>query len=108
VERSKSTEALSILGALSGAVARANLLEVAAPTFGDLDLDFADEDGAPATGTSYITKYFTIAIGDGVVTATRKPSGYVITKNVTSGQVTCVTGTDPDIPCSNLGLNEPS
>ncbi len=112
VERARSAEALSLFGTIAGAQQRYYLLNGAnfSATFGNLDLDFTDDQGAAATGASFTTPSFTIAIAadDGVnslVTATRRNgrfANYVLTKNVETGSIRCAEGTGQI--CTALGI----
>ena len=121
VEKSRATEALSIMGSLSAAMERARLVNSSNAYPGDvstLDIQFADKNGSPVTGSSWSTKNFTISVGGtttdtGTVTATRSgggTSGYRITRNYYSGKVTCSDGSSTGGAstagiCASLGLS---
>ena len=108
VEKSKATEALSILGSLAASAERHRLVSDVWPTdVADLDLEFVNKDGTAASGASFTTQSFTITIGDGVVTAERTAgddNGYIITRQITSGKVTC-TGGAKGTTCKALALD---
>ena len=120
VEKSRATEALSIMGSLSAAMERARLVSstnVYPTTVATLDIQFADKNGSTASGSSWSTKNFTISVGgtgttDGKVTATRAgggTSGYVITREYYSGKVVCTdsstSGASTTGVCASLGLS---
>ena len=109
VERARASEALSLFGTIAGAQQRYYLLndKYFSNTFSDLDIDLTGSNGSPATGTSFSTQSFDIAIKQdqpySTVTATRsngRYSGYKIAKNVETGKITC-SGTI----CTALGLD---
>ncbi len=115
VEKSRATEALSIMGSLSAAMERARLVSTDntyPSTVATLDIQFADYNGTPVTASSWSTKNFTIALNgttpaNGTVTATRNGtanSGYVITREYYSGKVTCKDGSNSGQVCASLGL----
>jgi type II secretion system protein G len=111
VEKSRSTEALSIMGTLAAAMERARLVSSDAKyptTIGGLDITFRDRDGKEISGATWNTKNFTIAVsGDteatGLVTATRSGGGsaYTITRYYNSGKMDC--SGDTGI-CDSLGI----
>ncbi len=120
VEKSRATEALSIMGSLSAAMERARLVSstnVYPTTVDSLDIQFADKNGAVVTGNTWSTKNFNIGVGgtattDGKVTATRAGTGgsnYTITREYYSGKVTCTdagSGTASTAGvCASLGLS---
>jgi prepilin-type N-terminal cleavage/methylation domain-containing protein len=121
VEKSRATEALSIMGSLSAAMERARLVSstnVYPTTVDSLDIQFANKDGGVVTGSSWSTKNFNIGVAgtattDGKVTATRSgggTSGYTITREYYSGKVTCSDGTSTGGAstagiCASLGLS---
>ena len=119
VEKSRATEALSIMGSFSAAMERARLVKPdnKYPTnLDELDIQFADKDGVQQSGdkstTGWETKNFKITYtggdpGAGIITATRSGtanSGYVITRNYYSGKVTCKDGSNSGQVCASLGL----
>ena len=106
VEKSRAAEALSLFGSITGAQQRYYLLRDAYTTnFSDLDLDFTDRNGSPATGASFATTNFTITLigtaDSAGVQAQRVGGRYpnTLCKNYTSGAMGC---TSPSI-CSSLG-----
>ena len=117
VEKSRATEALSVLGTIAAAQERYRLASSDnsyATTFNVFDVSFTDEStGQDASGTSYQTKNFSIALGDTAVTATRgggtadagESGEYTITRKYRDGKVTCreATGKSTGI-CASLGL----
>jgi prepilin-type N-terminal cleavage/methylation domain-containing protein len=111
VEKSRSTEALSIMGTLAAAMERARLVSpttVYPTTVDSLDITFPKSGGGDATGSSWTTKNFTINVGTvGKATATRNSggtgNGYVITKDYETGNITCQNGTSTNV-CASLGL----
>ena len=121
VEKSRATEALSIMGSLSAAMERARLVNSSnlyPNSVGTLDITFADKNASTVTGSSWSTKNFTISVGgtttnDGKVTATRSgggTAGYTITREYYSGKVTCSDGTSTGGAstagiCASLGLS---
>lgn len=115
MERARSAEALSILTALGGAQQRYYLAySEYAENFGDLDIDFVDEDHQTVGTTSeFTTGAFTIAIdvANGVGTATRdsgRYQNYRITKNFETGRVSCDQSeyTGGEQICTSIGLKE--
>ena len=120
VEKSRATEALSVLGTIAAAEERYRLASsdnTYTADFSDFDVSFTDETtGADATGASYKTKNFQIAltatpVETAHVTATRgsgqagvgESGAYTITRNFRDGKVTC---SDPGTTgiCASLGL----
>jgi prepilin-type N-terminal cleavage/methylation domain-containing protein len=111
VEKSKSSEALSVLGTIASANERYRL---ASPTavyttdYATLDIDLLNSAGTAATGSSYNTKNFSIALSgtnsNAGVVATRSlaNNGYKLTRVYGTNVVSCsssVTGF-----CASLGL----
>ncbi len=118
VEKSRATEALSIMGSLSAAMERARLVDSNnkyPSTVDSLDIQFADKNGTVVTGNTWSTKNFNIGVAgtattDGKVTATRNgASGYSITREYYSGKVTCTDGNTSGASttgvCASLGLS---
>lgn len=114
VEKSRATEALSIMGSLAAAMERARLVSTDntyPADVGSLDIQFTDHSGTVVTAASWKTKNFEIKHDktNGTVTATRGgqgqsgTSGYTITRNYLSGKVTCTDGGTTGI-CASLGL----
>lgn len=120
VEKSRSSEALSVIGSIAAAEERYRLAtsdNSYTSNFEDFDISFTDMSGANVTGSSFNTKNFTITIdaGAGTVTATRTSgaagtagdtSGYTITRNFRTGVVTCTDGGTAGM-CRSLGLTNP-
>ena len=125
VEKSRSSEALSVMGSIAAAMERGRLVnsQNKYPSgWDELDIEFANVDGSKATGaTALTTNNFEIAVTwDGtpsggandtnVVTATRQgSSGYVLTRNFYTGKVTCsegkgTAGSSVSGICKSLGL----
>lgn len=115
VEKSRATEALSIMGSLAAAMERARLVSSSntyPESLNSLDIEFADVSGNPVTGDSWSTNNFTIKVDgtstdDGVVTASRNGtagSGYTLTRYYYTGKVTCSATGDRAGICESLGL----
>lgn len=112
VEKSRSSEALSILGSIAAAQERYRLADSAgayATTFAPLDIMFANEDGSEVSGATFDTKNFTITLNNGsdAVSALRKANSsgttaYTITREYRSGKVVC---TGNENVCKSLGLS---
>ena len=117
VEKSRSTEALSVLGSIAAAEERYRLSQSDnsyTKNFEDFDISFTNSSGTDATGDKLTTKNFEIVLGDDSVTATRKGSAgsvaddqgdYTITREYRSGKITCTSGKVTGI-CRSLGLTE--
>ena len=123
VEKSRATEALSIMGSISAAMERGRLVssQNKYPTaLSELDIEFSNVDGSAATGTTINTNNFVITITGGgsptgagdtsnIVTASRNgASGYTLTRNYYTGKVVCSEGTTAGASvsgiCASLGL----
>ena len=115
VEKSRATEALSIMGSIAAAMERARLVSStnAYPTSVDsLDIEFADVSGSAVSGSTWNTNNFTITVGgtgtsDGLVTASRNggsSSGYTLTRYYYTGKVTCSATGDRGGICESMGL----
>ncbi len=124
VEKSRATEALSIMGSISAAMERGRLVSSAnkyPASLAELDIEFSNVDGSAATGTEITTNNFKITIAGGgspsgakdttnVVTASRTgSSGYTLTRNYYTGQIVCSEGkgdggTSVSGICASLGL----
>ena len=113
VEKARSAEALSLLGAISGAQQRYYLVnDNYAEAFGGLDLEFTDNTGTAVgtTAASYNTTNFTIALSgangtNACVIATRttgKYGAYILGKEYMSGKLGCKDIAATPI-CSSLG-----
>lgn len=115
VEKSRSTEALSVLGSIAAAQERYRLASSAntyATTFSQFDISFTDEStGSDATGASYKTKNFAIALGANSVTATRgagtasdgESGAYTITRYYRDGRIICSDPKETGI-CAAIGI----
>ena len=122
VEKSRATEALSIMGSVAAAMERARLVSSDneyPEALATLDIEFSDVNGSPVTGASWNTNNFEITVsGDststGVVTASRTgSSGYKLARYYYTGKVTCTdTGTTAGASvsgiCASLGLPTPA
>ncbi len=116
VEKSRSTEALSIMGSLAAAMERARLVSsdnTYPANLSSLDIEFADVNGTPVSGSSWSTKNFTIthtpgtAASGGMVQAVRAGdanSGYTLTRYYLTGRVVCEDGNNGAGICASLGL----
>ena len=130
VEKSRSTEALSVLGSIAAAEERFRLASSSnayTEDYSDFDISFTNYNGTDATGNTLTTRNFKIVLhGTGAATgandtthyveATRgaagdsseagEAGGYKIRRYYRSGKIECTAGTgDPNI-CKNLGLQE--
>ncbi len=115
VEKSRSTEALSIMGSLAAAMERARLVSsdnTYPADLSSLDIEFADVNGIIVTGSEWSTKNFTITHtggnpDDGMVQAVRAGeanSGYTLTRYYRTGKVVCADGNNGGGICASLGL----
>ena len=112
VEKSRATEALSVLGSIAAAEERYRLADSAnayTTSFQDFDISFTDKDGNDAEDASFETKNFTITLGATSVSAQRGGGSsdytYTLTRNYRDGRVTCDPGTVPGI-CRSIGITE--
>ena len=118
VEKSRATEALSVMGSVAAAMERARLVSstnVYPTTLSTLDIEFSDVSGSPVTGSSWNTNNFQITVSgtdtaSGVVTASRTgSSGYTLARYYYTGKVTCndggtTAGASVSGICASLGL----
>ena len=118
VEKSRATEALSIMGSLAAAMERARLVSstnVYPTDLSSLDIEFADVSGNPVTGNTWNTNNFKIvhtggATSAGKVEATRQGANeYTLTRYYYTGKVVCddtteVAGASVSGICASLGL----
>ena len=117
VEKSRATEALSIMGSVAAAMERARLVDSnnKYPTsLGTLDIEFSDVSGNPVSTGSWSTNNFAITVsGDststGNITASRTgSSGYTLTRYYYTGKVLCTEKTEDGASvsgiCKSLGL----
>jgi prepilin-type N-terminal cleavage/methylation domain-containing protein len=111
VEKSRATEALTVMSSLAGALERGRLVSDSGNypgSFNTLDLDYIDSStSTAATGATLTTKNFTITITGGttgLITATRGgTTPYKLRRNVGTGAITCSGSI-----CASLGLTEAS
>ena len=116
VEKSRSTEALSVLGSIAAAEERYRLStsdNVYTQSFEDFDISFTGSNGSDATGNQLATKNFHITLSgtgaDAFVIAERQGSGgnetsnYSITRVYRTGTVTCSDGSVTGV-CRSLGI----
>lgn len=108
VEKSRAAEAWTIMKSISDAVKVRNL---AASTqdqnypFEELDVSFTDENGNPATGTSFNTKHFRYFSQKGYAAACRRSSNYHYCLTLYQGKRYCfINGAVPW--CSYMGFNK--
>ncbi len=119
VEKSRATEALSIMGSLAAAMERARLVSstnVYPADLSSLDIEFSDVSGSPVTGTTWDTNNFEIvhtpgSTEVGKVQATRQGANpYTLTRYYYTGRVVCNdkteggTGGSVSGICASLGL----
>ena len=120
VEKSRATEALSIMGSISAAMERARLVSKDnqyPATLSSLDIEIADTSGSTVTGNSWDSNNFDFEVSEagvppnGEITATRKgSSGYTLKRNYYTGKITCTDTTGSGVAsvsgiCSSLGLD---
>ena len=113
VEKSRATEALSIMGSLAAAMERARLVDKNSnypSSLASLDLEFANASGQIVTGSTWSTRNFNFTLTGGAedqgkVTAERSSGTmkYSITRYYRSGRVACSSGTSGI--CASLGLD---
>ncbi|MGN0022958.1 MAG: type IV pilin protein [Elusimicrobiaceae bacterium] len=119
VEKSRATEALSVLGSIAAAEERfrlASSTDAYTQSFENFDISFTNYNtagsAADATGNTLSTRNFSIVLGTTSVTATRganadssagQSGAYTLTKEYRSGRVTC---SDPNSTgiCVSLAL----
>lgn len=119
VEKSRATEALSVMGSIAAAMERARLVDVNNnyPTsLNGLDIEVVDAaTSTTATGSAWQSNNFNFQVSgttttDGIITATRKGSaGYTITRYYYTGKVVCNdstggSGASVSGICASLGL----
>ena len=115
VEKSRATEALSIMGSLAAAMERARLVSSSntyPESLGTLDIEFSDVNGSPVTDGEWTTNNFTITVtgtdtDSGVITASRNGSagtGYTLKRYYYTGRVVCAANGERDGICASLGL----
>jgi prepilin-type N-terminal cleavage/methylation domain-containing protein len=110
VEKSRASEALSVLGTIAAAEERFRLASstgVYTTDFGALDIEFSPVGGGTATGASFATKNFTITLsgtgaGAGVKATRSGNSGYYIIKDYATGAMTCADGGNGI--CASIGI----
>ena len=124
VEKSRSTEALSIMGSIAAAMERGRLVSndnKYPAALSELDIEFTNVDGSAALEDTIKTNNFDIVLTMGgtpsgasdtsnVVTATRTgSSGYILKRNYYTGKITCTEGAGTGGAsvggiCKSLGL----
>lgn len=118
VEKSRATEALSIMGSVAAAMERARLVSSQnkyPKSLGSLDIEFSDVNGSPVSGGSWNTNNFAINVdgedtASGRVTASRVGSaGYTLIRYYYTGRVVCNdttggSGASVSGICVSLGL----
>ena len=115
VEKSRATEALSIMGSVAAAMERARLVSSTntyPTTLSTLDIEFSDVNGSPVTSGTWNTNNFTITVSgtdtaSGNVQATRNggsDSTYTLTRYYYTGKVTCSAAGDRGGICESMGL----
>ena len=115
VEKSRATEALSIMGSVAAAMERARLVSSAnqyPASVDSLDIEFSDVSGSAVTGSSWTTNNFTITVAgtdtdSGVITASRNGSagsGYTLRRYYYTGKVECSSTGDRSGICESMGL----
>ncbi len=118
VEKSRATEALSIMGSIAAAMERARLVSTEnkyPKSLGTLDIEFYDVSGGSAvSGSSWSTNNFNMSVegedtASGKVIAKRKGTagtGYTLTREYYTGKVVCAESTDRAGICASLGLQK--
>lgn len=118
VEKSRATEALSIMGSVSAAMERARLVSTNnqyPTTLSGLDIELADVNGSPVSGGSWSSNNFDFQVdgentSSGNITATRNgSSNYTLRRDYYTGKVTCNDttasgGASVSGICASLGL----
>ena len=115
VEKSRATEALSIMGSVAAAMERARLVSSAnqyPESVDSLDIEFSDVAGSAVTGNTWTTNNFTITVAGtstdaGVVTASRNGTagaGYTLSRYYYTGKVTCAASGERGGICESMGL----
>ena len=120
VEKSRATEALSIMGSISAAMERARLVSKDNKypgTLSSLDIEIANTSGTTVTGNSWDSNNFNFEVSaegvppNGEITATRKgSSAYTLKRNYYTGKITCDDDTGATVAsvsgiCASLGLD---
>ena len=120
VEKSRLTEALSIMGSISAAMERARLVSKDNKypgTLESLDIEISNTSGATVSGNSWDSNNFNFEVSaegvppNGEITATRKgSSGYILKRNYYTGKITCTETTSTGVAsvkgiCTSLGLD---
>jgi prepilin-type N-terminal cleavage/methylation domain-containing protein len=121
VEKSRATEALSIMGTLAAAMERARLVSddnKYPESLATLDITFNNADGTAANDKTITTKNFILTVsgtaegnttGSGKVQAVRKGNAdYTITRYYSSGQIICKDASNTTGTCASLGLPTPT
>ena len=120
VEKSRSTEALSIMGSISAAMERARLVSKDNKypgSLGSLDIEIANTSGVTVTSNTWDSNNFNFEVSaagvppDGKIKATRKgSSSYTLERNYYTGKITCNDSTGTGVAsvsgiCASLGLD---
>ena len=119
VEKSRATEALSIMGSISAAMERARLVSSQnqyPTTLSTLDIEIANTSGVTVSGGTWDSNNFDFTVAGttpetGLITATRKgSSGYTLSRYYYTGKVHCNDSTGSGSAsvsgiCSSLGLD---
>lgn len=114
VEKSRATEALSVMGSLANAMERARLVRSDnqyPDDFSTLDIQFTNYgEDTPTNGPTLTTNSFTLthtggAVATGQVQAVRNNTAnpYTITRKYQAGTITCEDANNSGI-CASLGL----
>ena len=115
VEKSRATEALSIMGSIAAAMERGRLVSSAnqyPESVDSLDIEFSDVSGTAVSGKTWNTNNFTITVAgtdtaSGVITASRNGSagtGYTLTRYYYTGKVRCSASGERAGICESMGL----
>lgn len=118
VEKSRSTEALSVMGSIAAAMERARLVSsnnTYPTTLENLDIEIAGENGSTVTGSSWSSRNFDFVVTGGAydagqIQASRKSgtSTYTLTKHFYTGKIDCSEGTTAGTSmkgmCASLGI----
>lgn len=118
LEKSRASEALSVINTVCSAMERAKLAasdQRYPSSFSALDIQMSDKDGNPVEGSTWETKNFSFSISTGgIVTATRPINAYNIRKTCRSGRIQCEDSTYENVEdyslttdgvCASLGLS---
>ena len=115
VEKSRATEALSIMGSVAAAMERARLVSSSneyPESVDSLDIEFSDVSGTAVSGKTWNTNNFKIEVSGkttdtGLITASRSGSagtGYTLTRYYYTGKVSCSASGERAGICESMGL----